>query len=450
MPLFAVNEKTGGPHSDSAYHKAYKVCLTGLQEVLVHYGIDYILFTLKDLVDEGEKKDDDEDYTEQKADDCCDTSRIVTEITPHSSRSTVISVNCQFLPPEYVGKYLTGQTTGTVCYYNKSDDDEFKRLAREQKKGISILSRSNMNISLKKGTATIMAADKNSALVNAFVKDPHSAAADFGAVSSHFFERDTGLSIIASTRNLKLAFEPTHICPFNRLCPEDRIKIGLKDRCNFCDYAVRTIDHLPAISCERRNLLEEMQRLELFVKEQANKLTDAQIKDINDRRNIIAEDLLGIEFAEIVLNNNLRQMIGDAKKGCIFHAYRPEAISQMLESAPFPIRNDEVRYMIARMNEVNAYPSLLNAEMKYKIANLRPRLLANTGNIREALLSCDENIDVAFAKTFSLVKNIMNVYSLNLDDIVKIINTDITEIMKLDTGKVSLIASNVLDENEGM
>src|SRR5205823_5509792 len=52
---------------------------------------------------------------------------VKTDITPHSARVSVISHSLHFLPAEFIGKYMTGQSPKVVWQYFKTDPEDLER-----------------------------------------------------------------------------------------------------------------------------------------------------------------------------------------------------------------------------------------------------------------------------------------------------------------------------------
>ena len=56
-----------------------------------------------------------------------------------------------------------------------------------------------------------------------------------------------------NSKNSNLRFMHTHICTYENECPAKFGKVCEEYRCNFCEYAFGTVDHLRAIANENRN-----------------------------------------------------------------------------------------------------------------------------------------------------------------------------------------------------
>lgn len=408
--LFAFNHESGNPHSNGVYEVGFKNLMVGLQSALDHYGVGFDLFKVNE-----------------------ETGCIIVKegLSPHSMRATVVSEYVQFLSSEYVGRYITNQKLATVWYYTKYDAERLRKLQAEQSRGVAQFSRGNFELRLiDSGGVTIDTTTPHSTLVKAFQENARQAVVDFGAVSSHFFDRETGIGMVTSNRRVTLAFEPTHICPFNRICPADRHKLGLANRCNLCDYAIRTVEHLPSLGCLRRDLLEELEYLETFADENAGNLTEGKERDLDRRISIIAEDLGSIYLAESILVQNLQRLNVDEKAGVI-HVYRPEAVLKKLEAMPFPDKEDEARYLLARLVEVQSFPDESRHLLRMKLLPFANNIRANTNNIRESLRRGGGS-NRAEAQVYSLVNSLKVAFGFSLDRIAEIASRNVGEMVQLD------------------
>lgn len=417
--LFAFDLETGSPYNDGTYESGFQYLMVGVQHLLDRAGIDFPLYDLVDI--DAQRRED--------------RFKLRKGLSPHAMRVTVVGVHGEYLSPEYIGRYITNQTLATVMYYTKWDAEQIRKMEEEQARGISQFSREGSKVQLLgEGGVTIDTTDPNSVLGKAFRENPEKAIPDFGAVSSQWFDRETdgqtGISILLSNRKLTLAFETTHICPFNRICPDDRRTAGLANRCFFCDYAIRTVDHLPALGSARRDLVEELEELERQCEQNADKWTEAKLQDIDERIAVIGVDLGSIDLNEKILEENLRRLNAEDDSGSAFHTYKPDAVLQKLEKMPFPDKADESRYVMARLSEVVAYPTEIQNSIKMKLMAFKNNILANTGNVR-AMLKRGGDISPIETQVYSIVNSLKRVHSLSLDQIAEIASRDIDEIAQL-------------------
>ena len=124
-------------------------------------------------------------------------------ITPHATRTIVVSEWCQILPHELVGRHITGKRPETVAYYNQNDADEMKKIRAAQKSHLQKINRDKSKLDLELDPVCIEAADKNAALVKGFNQDAKQAIIDFGGSCSNFFIGDNGLDVVTKRRKIK-------------------------------------------------------------------------------------------------------------------------------------------------------------------------------------------------------------------------------------------------------
>ena len=417
--IFAFDPETGKPHSDGVYQAGFRYLLYGLQEVLDHYDVRYALYTYSDDLDEKSGGR---------------VWKIKTDISPHSTRATVISEYFPYLGAHYIGTYMTGQKLATVHYYAKYDAAQLKKLQEEQKKSLARFSRDGASVNIGDGGEIIDATDKNSVLAKAFDEDPSQAIVDFGAISSnHFAERGVinGVEMLRTMTGLKLSLEPTHMCPYNGICPPDRRELGLEGRHHVCDYAIRTVDHLPAIASTKRTLSEQMDNKNNFKIGQKGRITDNEQSDVSARINLMGEDFASLHVAEIILNENLVALRTGKESVPRFHIYKPEAVQRDLEAVSFPDESDETKYLMARLKEAIAYPSPDHVVLNAKLMKLKKMIIANVGGIREALLA-DSNLNTVQAEVYSLVNSLARSRGLTLNQVAEIASQDISTLLGYD------------------
>ncbi|MHC1698999.1 MAG: hypothetical protein AB9919_13255 [Geobacteraceae bacterium] len=406
-PLFSYNDINGFPHSDKTYTKLWKNVLVAVQAVLNDLGVPAILYF--------------------KA---TSTTDIDTEVTPHSSRTTVVGEKISILPYDYVAEHITGHTPATIGYYYILNQDDFAKYTQIHRQNMSRIRRGEMSVDIGDGPAVIHAHTINSAAVMAMSEDPIQAMTDFGAVSTHFFDTKTGISILQSNVNLVLSFERTYICPYNRICPADQIKRGYQHRCNYCDYAIRLLDHLTAMSCERRSLIEESQHIEARM-QSAKKLTSGELEALDKRYRIIMEDLTGLTLSMAQLELNRQQLTKEHAEGLGIHVYTPDIIAKNIESAPFPdMADDEISYIYHRIKELTVYPSLHTEKMKAIATWLTAALSNNTGGLLDWMKGTVP-YDKTIPRLYGQIRGLMKIFGKSAEDIYRLAKASPDEIAKI-------------------
>ncbi|WP_095498389.1 hypothetical protein [Paraferrimonas haliotis] len=176
--------------------------------------------------------------------------------TPHSLRATFDSIMSLLVDPKEVGEISTGQSEGVVGYYAQMKLSEAKKVRRL---GCNLVSENKLPMQVSSATKVLSAKDE-SVDEKAF-KIFHSqgkAAEQFGCISLSHIEVSNNISPLEALKNAssqQLAFNRTHICPFNNDCPKEVISLlnGQKN-CSICPYALFCKDHAVGISAELKRL----------------------------------------------------------------------------------------------------------------------------------------------------------------------------------------------------
>lgn len=204
--------------------------------------------------------------------------KIGTLITPHSLRVMISSVYSPALGEEVVSKLMTGQTEATVGYYTVDLDNSSNDLINHMSALINLsgkmivseakIDEEDFKRRLREGTAEL----------------------DYQARSMNFFPDMilddeslplSGLTALHLGAGSGLAFNRTHICPFNNNCPRSIItEIGERE-CAICPFTITSTNHIPAIAAEIRSKSDLLKKIKL-------KLDIENLSDI-DRLNLEKE-----------------------------------------------------------------------------------------------------------------------------------------------------------------
>lgn len=388
IPLMNYNTKDGTPYSDTAYRERFRALLVGVDYILKDIGLDFNIFT---------------ESPENKV--------LKTEFTPHSTRVMVVSELVNHLPPEYISKYITGHAPQTVAYYTKMNSDEINNLKSQQ----------SLFFDNKKGELSNLKVEDNTEFADALTTNPIKTLVDFGAMKN--LADKNWESVLNSGDNLKFSYESTHICPFNGICPKDVVEKNIYHKCHICPYAIRTVDHLPAICAIRRKLLEDIEEIEILLGN--DKITNKKMMELQDKRKNCGEELAAYSIIRQILDNNLH----DLKKCGENHyfAFKPKALQKNIEANSFSSLDENEKYIIDRIQEVNNFPDLESDMIKAKVRMVTSKILASTGNIRE-LIKGDFLLSDGTAHSYSLIKNITNAKNINKDQLIKMLSVDVNNI----------------------
>ncbi|MEZ8147717.1 hypothetical protein [Enterovibrio norvegicus] len=312
---------------------------------------------------------------------------IKIEHTPHSMRAQVVSNAITILPPSIIKK-STGHTDDAhVIYYAKIQHKflDFQKLGQEQEFRDFI---APMMVDVK---------SKQSALQQAFFKNASCALSDFGAVSfSDHESKEPRSGMLTIKKRLgelednsddtftivdQLAFNSTHICPFNNECPHDIKKNAIHGlpKCGECPYSVKTVDHLPAISAKIRALTDKASELEIILDEaKANgENMDAYINDITLKR--FYSDEVSAWATTATCLDSMANNLSQKDKWLI---EKPEFIREKLTKLK---SSNELTNTLLRIEEASNYQEFLTPQLKARVTLFRNKVLAQTGQFKALL-----------------------------------------------------------------
>lgn len=426
LPVFAYG-KDGTPHPDSIYASAWRRILAGVQGVLLEIDEPNIqLIRLLPIAVAIDDVDIDEKlfaYGQQQTRKC--DLRVKSAITPHSARVSVVSHSISILPADLIGKYWTGQTEATVHHYVVLDDNEI--FAEQQLQNLQLRDKGyerGYEAMLRAAPGRIspyVAADEvNSHLSESIKEDLEETLIGYGCVSlSLDDEGKTGLDVLRETRAVGAAMNKTEICPFGNHCPKDVIvKLGGFKRCGPCNFAVRSIDHLPAVTAKIRQVFEQLSELNKFLEDSPNgrTLTSTELDDAESQRDRLAEDLAAWQMSAEVLEM-MRQRIERGESDKTWHIQKPEVIERHLRKVSFP--SNATEYLLARLAESEAFPMLESPQIRSRFELLRRKLLANVGNIQEAFSL--EVVANPAAECLGLIRSIVGAHNISIYDLTRML-----------------------------
>ncbi|RFB70835.1 MULTISPECIES: hypothetical protein [unclassified Herbaspirillum] len=429
LPLFS-HHLDGRPHSDEMYQTCWMRLLNGLQGELGTVGEHG--FKLTRLLPKGVAYNDPD--MDKKLHTygsiqtrICDLS-IKSDITPHSARVSVISHSIGILPADLIGRHWTGQTEATVYHYVVPDKEEIFAEQRRQQLAIRQMGyekgyEAMLRASPGRSDAHIKADDINSNLSKGLRTNVDETLSAFGCISLSFTEGGkTGMDVLKDTRGVGAIENKTEICPYANQCPPN-VVTELKGwrRCGPCSFAVRSVDHLPAITAKIRQVLEGLVEIEsrIMAVDGEEDLTADELDSLEQTRDTLAEDLAAWQMAAEVLEV-MRQRIATGESTKSWHVQKPEIIEKDLRRALFP--TDSTEYVLARLQESETFPILESPQIRARFDLLRRQLLVNTGNVRAALRF--EPSTNPGAECLGLLRSIIAAHRLTLADLKIMLESD--------------------------
>lgn len=426
-PLFSFYAN-GKVYPDQIYHAAWKELVMAVQWTMREAGI--ACPTIARLAPSGVAFDDPAADSKLKkigaANDSYTPLSIVTEISPHSARVSVVSHYISALPSEFIGKYVTGQNPAVVAHYVKLDPDALHRESQIQAFEAEKRQLDEAFEYLKSGKmppGIIQADAPDSALMRGFAENPTAAMALFGCVSvGSPIEGVAGVDILGEAVGRNAAFNKTEICPHGNQCPQDVIReLKGRGRCGLCPRAVRSIDHLPAVAARCRQAFEEMQALDARMEKLANSLSASDLEALASQRDSSAEELVGWIVSLETLEGARQDLSAKGGERSTLISQTPEILSRELSRVSVP--TNPTKYLLSRIPECLAYPNLQSERARAQMDILRRNLLARMGDFQKAF---DQAIpEDAASECAGLLRSIALAHNLTLDDFARILEGNI-------------------------
>ncbi|MGE5453100.1 MAG: hypothetical protein ACM3VZ_14795 [Acidobacteriota bacterium] len=394
LPLFAA-DVAGRPHHDSRYMNIWSDLVSAVDALLPSLGVRG-LKQLSALEPPGVEMNDPAARSKRQeyGDSCenvCDL-RVKSRTTPHSSRVSVVSQYATLLPAEFIGTHITGQKTGTVYHYVVIDPEDLQAAQAHQAMRLREQAyRGKHETWGPVGTASvrhIRADDVNSNFSRSLRENLQETLVSYGCISITMNEDATsGLDVLRETRAVNAAENKTEICPYGNHCPPEVVKQwrGMR-RCGLCQYAVRSVDHLPAVSAKVKEFDEMLHDLTLKVESAMDtvppRYSDEELDRLDDERSRLAEELTGWRLNEEVLDA-ARIRIANGQDDRRWVVQKPEIIQQDLQRVAAP--SNLTAYLLLRLDECLAYPSTESPQIRARFDMLRRSVLARTGQMAKAV-----------------------------------------------------------------
>lgn len=425
-PLFRA-PTSGRPISDNAYADVWVRLLAAFQDFYRELtGERHVqLVYLKRQVTE-----DDQPVIRYNRNDSfpyCPLS-ILAVYTPHSCRAT-FATNRQghgILELSDVAEILGHEGIATTSHYTKLSADQLAdRLGRSDS---AILGEYSV-FEIGPRSEYLRADKPDSPLVKSFRLNREAAVEAFKFMPSMALwsiedgkqDEHDGLALLKSGPMSHIRFRETHICPVGEECPTDIIRQNGRARlCGICPLAMKCIDHLPAIAAKRNQLLERVQFLQMQRKQMEAAGEPVAALDAHwDEIQLTINELLGWQFSEEILHRILSN-----------ERERPEIKDYVLVDRPDIVRrhlsrvvrkSDKTEFLLQRLGESNAYPSMTSPQVQMAAALLRRRLSAGEG-LDDIASAVDGDDDIRFVSSQLAV--FMKTAGITMKELSRALGTD--------------------------
>jgi len=406
------SKKRTGPSNPDTFGSKYRCMLYGFNVVLSSFESFEPFMSLE----ETDKKINTEDYFKALYPRKRAENLYKTEITPHSARSQVVSQYITLLPPNII-KSITGHVTDShVVYYAQLDN---KTLDKARNDTVTAMQE---GILFDNKLSSIKAEDVNSKLREAFKRNREGALQDFGATSfSSLAENKGSSSQLSGLLEIKkkpadqIAFNSTHICPFDNQCPKEVVKEfkgaeQLKP-CGRCFYAVKTVDHIPRIYGKIRALSDECSDLESYIQDaKTNNVSKILLEEASERRRILADEIIGWTVSA----HCLEKMANELSSMDTWLVEKPELLSQQIEK--IECKDGDLENLLYRIAEAKTHAEFFTASLKHQVIKARTKILAHTQQYNQLLQ--DSPDDYTLLDEFrGQIKSICDVANISVSEL---------------------------------
>lgn len=407
-PLFRVPSETP---SSWANYKFFPIYLTILQYFIAHQLQDH---SIPDLVYMKGRKGRPSGAVELTPDFISSIAieSIGSTYTPHGLRAGFITEAIRILPPDLIGGVLTGQTEELVWYYAVFEGDD---IPDHQHLLANLLTKNASK--LEAGFAPELAEaviNLNARLMSAIEADPVKAIETHGLMSLvGVKEGKNGIDVLRARKHTSLSFMPTHICPFGSKCPKEVVEqYGVSQPCAYCEYAIRGVEHLPAVNAQKDRCKEEMVTIIKKLSHYKNmklSMVDREVREkLGQEHDRFAREAFAYEAIEQQLftmaeSGQASQYFLKEKTGLVEHYVRVELT--------------EAEHLIKRLVDVQNFPDASSPELDTKFAYLRAILLMHEGNLEELLQVGKHSPGVELA---SQISSMINSGALDVMDVFRI------------------------------
>jgi len=401
-PLFSSDFRSGHPRGENAYANMYVNFLVGLNFFLNDHDLQCKMFELKAkghpyeaVVTHGRESRTKDGHL------YCALS-LVTDMTPHHTRSSTVNTWSRFLTAKDVGRYKTAhKSEAVVRYYRKLDDEDREDLSLHLNNAVSqIWSGDSINPALE-----------NSNYRRALSSDPEKAVFDFGCISMSAMgsgKEVEGVQRIVQGHHSGLAHYPTHICTRNGDCTQEMKAAGIADRCGFCVFAVKGIDNLEAIEVKIVNLTDEVRALHEYADGLSNKNQHELIK-VDERLEVVVCDLLAWVWCRDHLVLVAEEFKSDPNK---LFAYRPEILKK--DFRKFNTNEQSASYILSRLHQDSQFPDLISGVARARYKALKIALLGGRASVLDLFKN---NVSDSPVELVSMIKSMVKQSGMSLESV---------------------------------
>lgn len=413
LPLFR-STSSANPISENLYQDLWVLYMVGFQDFFARAIGTFVPFVK--IQPTSSTTDNPKIVCNDEGIQYCPVS-ILAVSTPHACRASFATNRQGILETSEIAELIGHEDPNVTEYYQSPRAEDLKK-----KLELSDLALHADHRRFDKEDSAYIRPDKEeSALVRNFKADRNGTMATFG------FMPPMSLWKLAESENMDeialealrngpmslIRFRETHICPVGEECPSDIVEaIGGFKKCGLCPLALKCIDHLPAIAA-KKNLLTERIKYLSRQKEQMETVGEtAAVEAIWEEMDLETNELLGWQLSEEILTKMHAEHVGDNERDVVYHAERPDIVRRHLQRVVKKTRATE--FLLQRIAEANAYPSLQSPQVQAVAVSIRRRLLAGR-MVSELMSEIPSPGDVSIAA--KMLKTVMQANQLTVSEI---------------------------------
>ncbi|HIF9276598.1 TPA: hypothetical protein ACX6QZ_000448 [Photobacterium damselae] len=332
--------------------------------------------------------------------------------TPHSMRVTFDSVCSVLVDPATVGQVATGQHSKTVGYYSINTLNETARIkaihaaSGLQKQFHPLILQRDPSVYSKRKTASISEVylDEEQYLKSHALG---TASIDFNCRSLSAISVDgikPPIEVLIHASSNEIAFNRTHICPFNNNCPKEVIAALLGEKCcAICPYAIISTDHAVAISSELKRLGDIASDITRSLKN-ARGLLESEKEQLRNDRALTIKSISGWLVRHQFLSKDINSQdyfTGRKSNMLIKH------ISSSLSG----------QNLITRLIESDGVSTMTSAKLEREAIKLNRKLTALMNRQPEILKDLEEHSASESEIAIYLIKTICKLNNINEDQL---------------------------------
>lgn len=366
--------------------------------------------------------------TQDKGEDAPYTRMSLLAIaTPHANRTTFITHASSVLDISETAEAVGHRNLESTAYYTKPPIERIASKVAES--DVAVAERI-----MGPAPAYIRADLQDSALVRGFRTNRAETIEAFGFMPSlGLWEPRQAKSLLwegdERLRNSpfsRLVFRETHVCVVGEECPPEVVEItGGRRHCGMCPLGMKCVDHLTAIAARRSYLYECI----VYLRGRCEKLEAAgEGKAAQEMREKLAtniSELTGWKIAEdtltVIREEIERNISQNPACDAQFYTSRPEIVKQHLEK--IAKHSTEAEFVLQRMLDSDAYPSMETPHVSAAASKLRRRLMAGKD---EPGLAIDQFGSDDVKIVASHLRLLMQVHGVTLSQVAKLLEEGVT------------------------